>query len=160
MQRARAQTVTATASGLQSELHNQRAPKQAARHSHVPDTAELIRGYAALQECSPDVCIFIKTLSGRTHSLNVHKSWDIWAVKALIQISTGMPGDDQRLVFAGRQLEDERLLSDFGIRHESTLHLVQRLKGHRDKELKRDFMLFTANVAIAETEQKQGQTRT
>ena len=58
----------------------------------------------------------------------------------------------------GRQMEDERLLSDFDIRHKSTLHLVQRLKEHRDKTLKRHFMLFTANVAIAGTEQKQGQT--
>ncbi len=131
MQRTRAQTVTDTAPGLQSKLHNQHAPKQAARHSHVPDTAELIRGHAALQECSPDMRIFIKTLTGRTYSLNVHKSWDIWAVKTLIQLLMGMPADEQRLIhpITASQLEDNHLLSDYDIRPENTLHLVQRMKG-------------------------------
>ena len=111
-----------------SMLYNQHALKQAAKQTHDPDTAELIRIHAAEQKRSPDMHIFIKTLNGSTITLEVHKSWDIGAVKSLIQIVEGLPVDDQRLIH-GRQLQDEYLLSDYNIRREDTLHLVRRLRG-------------------------------
>jgi len=123
------QALTVSTPELQSELHNQHAPKQAARHSQVPDTAEDIRRHAAEQKYRPDMRIFIKSLTGRTCSLTVHKSWDIWAVKSLFETVEGVPPHMQRLIFAGRQLEDKSLLSDSDVRHDSTLHLVQRLAG-------------------------------
>lgn len=73
--------------------------------------------------------MFVKSMSGKTLSVDVEPDESIETLKAKIQAKEGISPDQQRVVFEGKQLDSTKSISDYGIEEDSTLHLVLRLRG-------------------------------
>ncbi len=97
--------------------------------------AEILSGKIVVRDETPEksemdvLLIHIKTLTGKTISINVPADGTVEAIKAEVWRKEGIPQDQQRLIFAGLQLEDGQHIRNYGITFEDTIHLVARLRG-------------------------------
>ena len=78
---------------------------------------------------NPQIQVHVKTLTGRTMTFVVSPTWTVGKLKSLIQDHEGVPCDQQRLIFTGRQLEDRQTLIECGIQDHSMIHLLLRIFG-------------------------------
>jgi hypothetical protein len=83
---------------------------------------------AAAETAVVEYNVFVKTLTGNTHTVAVNKALTIAQLKQRVQDQTGIPPDQQRIVFAGRQLSNKTTMADAGVTAETTLHLMLRLR--------------------------------
>mmetsp|Transcript_23088 Transcript_23088/g.74315 ORF Transcript_23088/g.74315 Transcript_23088/m.74315 type:complete len:105 (-) Transcript_23088:1307-1621(-) len=79
----------------------------------------------------PAVCmqLFVKTLDGKTISVDVDAGDKIEDVKAKIQEKEGIPPEQQRLIFGGKQMDAQKTLGDYDVQEGSSLSMVLRLRG-------------------------------
>eukprot|EP00475_Leptophrys_vorax_P007974 TRINITY_DN15106_c0_g1_i1.p1 TRINITY_DN15106_c0_g1~~TRINITY_DN15106_c0_g1_i1.p1 ORF type:complete len:946 (+),score=278.82 TRINITY_DN15106_c0_g1_i1:56-2893(+) len=98
------------------------------RKTLIEQRAE-VADYQRKQVVEADFGVCLKTLTGKAVNLTVSPNTTVEVFKAMVQDKEGIPPDQQRLVFDRKQMEDSRLLVDYGVTEGSTIHLILRLRG-------------------------------
>ena len=95
----------------------------------VPPSVNNCNGVDKILRIRGGMQVFVKTLTGKTISVDVEPDESVESLKAKISEKEGVPVDQQRIIFGGKQLDALKSLSDYDIDDDSTLHLVLRLRG-------------------------------
>ncbi len=134
LQTIRDESVGKRTAALVAQATNAKDAAEARAAQERKEKDKLLLEKAALEErlarfsLQPQAEIFVKTLTGQTWIIKVDSDTTIRRIKSRIEDEKGPPADEQRLIFAGRQLEDGRTVVDYNIEHGATLHLVVRLR--------------------------------
>ena len=134
LQTIRDESVGKRTAALVAQATNAKDAAEARAAQERKEKEKLLLEKAALEErlarfsLQPQAEIFVKTLTGQTWIIKVDSDTTIRRIKSRIEDEKGPPADEQRLIFAGRQLEDGRTVVDYNIEHGATLHLVVRLR--------------------------------
>ncbi|XP_060596276.1 uncharacterized protein LOC132750331 [Ruditapes philippinarum] len=92
--------------------------------------------------------LLVKGLTGETLTLSVKSDASILDLKVLLQDETGIPPDRQRLIFAGKVIEDKHTLKDYNIQTECTVHMVLRLRGGDEKKTMTSRTLLLKKISL------------
>jgi hypothetical protein len=98
-------------------------------HSKLPQTVNQTTVFMSKLERNSPQTLFVKFISGKTVNLRVYSDSTVLEVKLRIYLKEHISPCDQRLIFAGKQLQDEQTLADYKIPNEATFHLVLRVSG-------------------------------
>lgn len=128
-------------SSLKNKIHNQLgvpmdkklfsfhgrecADHETLRYYHVFHNDDLL----LWEPPSQGMTVFVKTLTGKTMEIDIHPNDLVYDLMTKIEDREGIPPDEQRIIFAGRQLESQKRLFQYNIGPDSTVHLVLRLRG-------------------------------
>lgn len=115
-------------SAASTKFHGAYVVGKASVHNGIGEGGEKVN-YSKLVGLRGGMQVFVKTLSGKTISVECEPDESIESLKEKIMAKEGVPPDQQRIIFGGKQLDAQKNLSDYDIDDDSTLHLVLRLRG-------------------------------
>lgn len=96
----------------------------------IPRIVDDLFASSEMENSEETIQVFVKTLTGKTITLEIHPKFDtVEDVKSEIELKEGVAAHSQRLYMAEKQLEDGHLVSEYGLKNNSTLHLVLSLRG-------------------------------
>lgn len=114
---------------IQRIVTNPQLEKQDSCRIVTPTICKAVSNIHKLEISEDCLQVFVKTLTGKTITLEISPNNSIEEVKNKIQAREGVPAEEQRLIFAEKQLENGHQVSDYDIKKDSTIHLVLSLRG-------------------------------
>ena len=116
-----------SSSGVEAVLYESEHHNNRLQLSHpIPSNSDKSCIFVFIEE-PPSIRLYVRNLSCKTTEVNICPLQTIENIKKIITEEEGIPVQQQRLIFNGKQLDDKKMIGEYGIMSESTIHLVLRL---------------------------------